>query len=117
MSDAVPTVQRWDGPPPAEDAIRQRYAAEGLQPYAWGNGPYDTYPVHDHGYEKVLRVVRGSIRFDLPLRGESIELGPGDTLILPAGIAHAAVVGPEGVTCLEARRHPTSKGVSPPGGA
>ena len=104
MSDAGPTVQRWGGSPPTETAIRQLYAAEGVQPYAWGNGRHDTYAVHDHSYEKVLRVVQGSIRFDLPHRGESVELEPGDTLILPAGVAHSAVVGPDGVICLEAHQ-------------
>jgi quercetin dioxygenase-like cupin family protein len=75
-----------------------------LQSYAWGNEPHDTYAIHQHGYEKVLRVVQGSIRFDLPQHGEAIDLGPGDILILRAGVAHIAIVGPEGVMCLEAHR-------------
>jgi mannose-6-phosphate isomerase-like protein (cupin superfamily) len=104
MSDRAPAIRCWDGPPPTEDAIRRLYAAERLQPDAWANGPHDAYPVHEHAYEKVLRVIRGSIRFDLPRRDEAIDLGPGDTLVLPAGVAHSAVVGPEGVTCLEAQR-------------
>jgi hypothetical protein len=70
MSDASPAVQRWDRPPPTQETIRQPFADEGLQPYAWGNEPHDTYAIHQHGYEKVLRVVQASIRFDtsLPLR-------------------------------------------------
>jgi mannose-6-phosphate isomerase-like protein (cupin superfamily) len=104
MTDLTPTIQRCDGPVPTDAAIRQLYAAEGLPPYAWANGPHDTYAVHDHGDEKVLRVVKGSIRFDLPQPGESVELEPGDTLVLPAGVAHSAVVGPDGVTGLEAHR-------------
>jgi len=49
--------------------------------------------------------VRGSIRFDLPASGESFELRPGDRLDIPPGTHHSAVVGPEGVTCVEAARN------------
>lgn len=104
MSDQAPAVLRWEGPPPSEHTIREQYAAEGLQPYAWSNGPHDQYAIHTHQYDKVLRVVSGSIRFDLPERGESVMLAPGDTLILPRGVAHSAIVGPQGVICLEAHR-------------
>ena len=34
--------------------------------------------------------------------GITVELAPGDRLDLPAGTSHDAVVGPDGVTCLEA---------------
>jgi uncharacterized protein YjlB len=98
------TVHRWTGPPPTEESLRQIYAREGLRPYGWSNGPHDVYVVHRHSYEKVLRVVRGTIRFDLPEQGTSIDVGAGDELILPAGVAHGAVVGPDGVVCLEAHR-------------
>lgn len=104
MSTSAPLVRRWNGPPPTEASLRELYAAEGLSPYTWSNRPHDVYGVHTHPYEKVLRVVRGSIRFDLTERGESVELRPGDEMVLPAGVAHGAVVGPEGVICLEAHR-------------
>jgi quercetin dioxygenase-like cupin family protein len=104
MENGGPIVQRWTGDPPAQEALLDLYRAEQLQPYAWSNGPNDTYAPHEHNYEKVLRVVRGSIRFYLPERGESIDLSAGDTLVLSARIVHSAIVGPEGVTCLEARR-------------
>jgi mannose-6-phosphate isomerase-like protein (cupin superfamily) len=97
-------VNRWTGAPPSEQAVREIYAREGLQPYTWSNGPHDVYGVHAHPYEKVLRVVRGSIRFDLAAHHTSVDLQPGDELVLPAGVAHSAVVGPQGVTCLEAHR-------------
>ena len=90
--------------PPTEEALLALYWAERLRPYSWSNGPHHTYALHEHGYEKVLRAVRGSIRFDLPERSESVELQAGDTLVLPAGVVHGAVVGPQGVTCMEAHR-------------
>src|SRR3954468_91209 len=77
--------------------------AEGLQSYAWENPPGDVYPPHRHAYAKVLFCTRGSIRFDLPEEGRSVELCAGDRLDLAAGTAHAAVVGPDGVVCLEAQ--------------
>lgn len=79
-----------------------RLRAAGLAPGSWSNGPNDRYSAHDHGYDKVLVVASGSIRFGLPDRGEAVDLGVGDRLDLPAGTAHDAVVGPDGVRCLEA---------------
>lgn len=85
-------------------ALRARLAAEGLDPGAWSNGPGDRYTAHDHGYDKVIVVAAGSIRFGLPGTGATIDLVEGDRLELPGGVAHDAVVGVDGVTCLEAHR-------------
>ena len=82
-----------------DDAARLR--AEGLDP-SWSNGPGDQYGAHEHGYDKVIVVERGSIEFGLPAEGRSVGLAAGDRLELPAGTRHDAVVGPSGVTCLEA---------------
>jgi quercetin dioxygenase-like cupin family protein len=81
-------------------ALRARLIAEGLDPGAWSNGPGDRYGAHDHGYDKVIVVAAGSIRFGLA--DGAIDLETGDRLELPAGFDHDAVVGPSGVTCLEA---------------
>ena len=85
-----------------EAGLIARLRAERLDPSAWGNGPSDRYAPHEHGYDKVLVVVAGSIRFGLPGRGETVELALGDRLDLPAGTVHDATVGLDGVTCLEA---------------
>jgi uncharacterized protein YjlB len=84
------------------DDFARRLRDEGLDPSAWSNGPADRYPPHDHGYDKVIVVDRGSIRFGLPATGATIELDAGDRLELPAATTHDALVGPAGVTCLEA---------------
>jgi quercetin dioxygenase-like cupin family protein len=81
---------------------RARLAAEGFDTTTWSNRPGDAYVAHDHGYDKVLVVVAGSIVFGLPGQAEPIALGVGDRLDLPAGTVHDAHVGPSGVTCLEA---------------
>jgi quercetin dioxygenase-like cupin family protein len=83
-----------------------RLRAEGLDPSSWGNAPLDRYRAHEHDYDKTIVVVAGSIRFGLPDQGDTIELTEGDRLELPAGTRHDALVGPEGVTCLEAHLAP-----------
>lgn len=77
---------------------------EGLSPYTWSNGPHDVYAAHSHGYDKVIYVTQGSITFGLPELGQQLMLKTGDRLDLPAHIVHDAVVGAQGVTCLEAHR-------------
>jgi mannose-6-phosphate isomerase-like protein (cupin superfamily) len=100
-------LTRWEGDDrPTERELRARLAGEGLAPYAWGNPPGDVYPAHRHPFVKVLFCVSGSIRFDLPEEGASLELGPGDRLDLPPGTLHSALVGGLGVVCLEAHRNP-----------
>lgn len=79
------------------------FAAEGCSsPRPWRNGPGDTYGRHDHGYHKVLFCLEGSITFHLP--DDDATLGPGDRLDLEPGTPHAATVGPEGCSCVEATR-------------
>ncbi len=90
--------------PPSEAALGSLMEAEGLDPYSWSNGPHDVYPAHIHAYNKVIYCVSGSITFGLPHADLSLTLRPGDRLDLAAGILHDAVVGDEGVVCLEAHR-------------
>ena len=78
---------------------RLRTEADGC--YAWANGPGDVYPEHTHAYEKVLYCTGGSITFNLADR--SLELRPGDRMVLAPGTVHGAVVGPDGCTCIEGR--------------
>jgi quercetin dioxygenase-like cupin family protein len=84
------------------EPLEARLREEGLQPGSWANGPGDRYAAHEHGYDKVLACAAGSIRFGLPALGRTVDLAAGDRLDLPAGTVHDAVVGPGGVTCLEA---------------
>ena len=96
-------VIRWPNEQsPNEALLRNILADEDLHPYRWSNGPGDVYGAHSHSYHKVIYVVRGSITFGLPDSGEEITLNRGDRLELPAGVTHDAVVGKQGVACLEA---------------
>jgi quercetin dioxygenase-like cupin family protein len=82
--------------------LEQRLRSQGLDPGSWSNGPGDRYASHAHAYDKVLVCASGSIRFGLPDTDTGVGLEPGDRLDLPAGTRHDALVGADGVTCLEA---------------
>ena len=85
------------------DAALEAFRAEGCSaPRSWGNGPGDAYGPHAHDFHKVLFCLDGSITFHLD--GGNVELGPGDRLDIEPGTAHAATVGPDGCTCVEASR-------------
>lgn len=85
--------------------VEERLRAEARDVYGWSNGPGDRYPRHAHGYTKVLYCTRGSIEFLLD-GGRTIALRAGDRMVLPAGTAHAAVVGPAGCACVEGKLAP-----------
>jgi quercetin dioxygenase-like cupin family protein len=95
----------WQGDgEPTPERVASRLRAEGVEPYAWSNGPGDRYPLHSHSYEKVLMCAEGSIIFLIGKDRSAVELRAGEGFILPAGTSHAAEVGPRGCTCLEGHR-------------
>jgi quercetin dioxygenase-like cupin family protein len=81
-----------------------RLRALGVEPYAWGNGPGDRYGAHEHAFTKLLVCAEGSITFLIGEAEEPVVLSAGEGFELPAGTRHAAVVGPDGCTCLEGHR-------------
>ena len=83
------------------DAALAILAAEGCgSPRPWSNGPGDTYGWHDHERAKVLFCTAGSITFHT--RSGDVVLSAGDRMDLPAGTEHAATIGPQGCSCVEA---------------
>ncbi len=100
----TPTLTpRPEPQPPSQAELEALLRREGLSPRWWSNAPGDRYAAHSHGYHKVLYCARGSIRFELE-DGRRFDLSPGDLLDVPPGTTHAALVGPSGVTCIEAPR-------------
>lgn len=88
-----------------EHSVREYEAwfkKEGLAPRSWSNQPGFVYAEHQHGYHKVLFCVEGSIVFHTP--DGDFDLKPGDRLDVEPGTPHAATVGDDGVTCIEAAR-------------
>ena len=78
-------------PSPGEDL-----RAAGLQPSPWSAGPGTGFGRHRHPRPKRLFVVDGSITFD------GVALNAGQGIRIPAGLEHTALVGEEGVSCVEA---------------
>lgn len=84
-------------------AAGQAFASEGCSAARpWGNDPGDAYGWHAHAYHKVLFCLDGSITFHL--REGDVRLQAGDRLDLEPGTEHAATVGPQGCSCVEATR-------------
>ena len=88
--------------PPTESQLRDTLEREGLRPTRWANDPKFAYGVHDHPYGKVLVVVSGSITFTIDGGKQVVPMQPGDRLSLPPRTPHSALVGDDGVVCLEA---------------
>jgi len=95
-------LDRHSGGPPEAKELEQHLRAEARDVYGWSNGPGDRYEQHAHGYHKLLYCTRGSIDFVLS-DGRTLTLRPGDRMLLPAGMRHAARVGPEGCACIEGK--------------
>lgn len=88
---------------PSRDELEDLLRAEGLDPRWWSNGPGDRYGWHAHEYHKVLYCASGSILFHT--RDGDVAMEPGDRLDIQPATDHAATVGADGVTCMEAARH------------
>lgn len=76
----------------------------GVEPQAWSNGPGDRYAAHDHPYTKLLVCAEGSITFLVGADETPVELSAGDGFEMPPHATHAAIVGPDGCTCVEGHR-------------
>jgi quercetin dioxygenase-like cupin family protein len=76
--------------------------AQGLDPAVWSNLAGERFDEHANDFDRIVVVVEGSITFGMPGYGVGFMLGPGERVDLPAGVTHDALVGPKGVTCLEA---------------
>ena len=88
------------GEAPSAAELERRLRGEASGVHGWSNGPGDRYGEHEHSYRKILYCVRGSIEF-LLADGRRIALHPGDSLTIPPGTRHGALVGPEGCACVE----------------
>lgn len=104
MNDRPTHTPSAGSTPPSRDKLDAELRGMGLAPNWWSNGPGDRYRAHSHSYYKVLFCSRGSIRFVVEPSGEAFDLAPGDRLDIPPGTTHSAIVGPQGVTCVEAAR-------------
>ena len=54
---------------------------------------------HSHPNEQAGFIIQGT--FSFTIGGETRELKPGDTYVIPGGVRHSAVAGPEGTVALD----------------
>lgn len=93
---------RTPGEPRSLKDLEGWFQDEGLVSRSWSNEPGYAYAEHTHPYHKVLFCARGSIVFHTP--DGDLALEPGDRLDVEPDTPHAATVGDQGVTCIEAAR-------------
>jgi quercetin dioxygenase-like cupin family protein len=74
-----------------EAALRR----QGLRPEPWSASPGTAFSAHRHERTKHLYVVAGSVSFD------GLQLHTGEGIRIPAGVEHSAIVGDDGVQCVE----------------
>lgn len=93
----------WDGAgDPGESALRSVLEAEGFDVHAWRDPADRIYGAHRHERDESLWLVRGSLV--LCIEEREYLLGPGDRLLLPAGVHHTARAGPDGAMYLIGQR-------------
>ena len=97
-------VTPFEGPAPSRAELDAWFRRQGLEPSWWSNDAGATYAGHRHAYHKVLFCAEGSITFSTD--EEDLFLTPGDRLDVEPGTEHTALVGDDGVTCVEAARRP-----------
>jgi quercetin dioxygenase-like cupin family protein len=61
--------------------------------------PNADLPMHTHPHEQVGVVVRGSMT--MTVAGETCECKVGTVFVVPGGVLHGVVVGPEGAATIE----------------
>ena len=87
-----------------EANMRKKLKARGYSVHCYTYPPGTYFPDHTHSIDKIDGVLAG--RFRMIMHGETLELGPGDCLAVPAGEVHSAeVVGNEAVVSLDAIRN------------
>lgn len=111
--DASPTAAcrfSWrtvDVEPVAPGVLRQIIHGNHQTMVRYRYEPRSVFPTHSHPEEQITIVVSGRLTFDLS--GDQIEVGPGEVLLIPAGLPHgAAVAGNDPVetyNALSPRRH------------
>lgn len=92
-------TQKYDWSEMPEERVTEHFSRKMI----WGENqmvcrlelkPGCAVPRHSHIHEQISHVLQGRIRFTLD--EETIELGPGQILLIPSNVPHAAeVVGDE----------------------
>jgi quercetin dioxygenase-like cupin family protein len=85
-------ARRWDprlGPLQLV-TLRRALEREGMVTAWWSDVPGTTMSVHAHAFAETRWVLEGYLR--VTVENETVELGPGDRLDLPAGTPHSTEI-------------------------
>lgn len=97
-----PAVGRWTWEKTLSEAVLLRnLEMQGFNASRWIKDAGYKFPPRRNNHDSVFLVVRGSITYRIPQTNDEFALHPGDRLELPAGFAYDAIVGSDGVLCLE----------------
>jgi quercetin dioxygenase-like cupin family protein len=61
--------------------------------------PGKEVPLHSHPHEQLGHIIEGSLL--MTIAGEEREIGPGDAYVIPGGVLHKAIGGPQGGLALD----------------
>lgn len=76
------------------EILLDRLRRDGWDPIPITDSPGYVYPPHTHATTKLLAILTGSIEVRV-----AVEIWwclPGDQVVIPGGVEHAALVGPDG---------------------
>jgi quercetin dioxygenase-like cupin family protein len=76
------------------DLIASEVRKEGFDPLYIEDPPGHVYPPHRHPATKLVVFLKGSM--EVEVAGQKYSCLPGDKLIIPGNVEHAAVVGSAG---------------------
>jgi len=74
--------------------VLDRLRRDGWEPIPISEPAGYLYPPHSHAATKLLAILSGSM--EVRLAGETYQCLPGDQVVIPGGVEHAALVGPDG---------------------
>jgi quercetin dioxygenase-like cupin family protein len=77
-----------------QERIAAEVRQEGFDPIYISDPPGRTYEPHRHPETKLLVFLEGSM--EVTVKGQKFDGAPGDKLIIPGNVEHAAVAGPKG---------------------
>jgi quercetin dioxygenase-like cupin family protein len=96
-------IARWNPPadgPLSEPSLRRKLESLGYSVQRYVDPPGTYFAPHTHDTNKMDAVLSGQFR--IKMAAESVVLGAGDAVMVPAGVEHSAeAVGDEPVVSLD----------------
>ena len=74
--------------------VLDRLRRDGWEPIPISDPAGYLYPPHSHAATKLLAILSGSM--EVRVAGETYRCLPGDQVVIPGNVEHAALVGPDG---------------------